>query len=172
MLARSACRPINYPSPQEPLSSDILTSVSLTGTNHAEDQPIHLRLPPGAEARSKHVKTNVEEYAGLLGRACPAAVYEYVDDEGADGTEEKGGYGGKKFVINSQVSIVFSAYIARRALKRRRIVSIASFATSKSLRKTLPGLYRKEAAGQNTVSSLCQIIDRVMANDNASFDLT
>ena len=100
----SECQPIDYQPPQAPLSSDILTSVSLTGTNHAEDQPIHLRLPPGTETRSKHVKTNVEEYAGLLGRACPAAVYEYVEDEGADGTEAKGGYNGKKFVINSQVS--------------------------------------------------------------------
>lgn len=37
------------------------------------------------------------EYAGLLGRACPAAVYEYADAEGNDADAE-----GKKFVINSQ----------------------------------------------------------------------
>ena len=41
----------------------------------------------------------VLEYAGLLGRACPAAVYEYTDAEGADQDAA-----GKKFVINSQVS--------------------------------------------------------------------
>lgn len=29
----------------------------------------------------EHVKTNVETYAGLLGHACPAGVYEYVEDE-------------------------------------------------------------------------------------------
>ncbi|KAH8112388.1 hypothetical protein DFH11DRAFT_1706493 [Phellopilus nigrolimitatus] len=96
------CKPIEYPPPQPPLSTDILTSVALTGTNHAEDQPVHLRLPPGAEARAAHVKENVGEFAGLLSRACPAAVYEYVEDEGAEGTEARGGYGGKKFVINSQ----------------------------------------------------------------------
>lgn len=31
------------------------------------------------KARHEHVKVNVSEYAGLLGRACPAGVYEYVD---------------------------------------------------------------------------------------------
>ena len=104
-LCVSESQPIDYPAPQAPLSTDILTSVALTGTNHTEDQPVHLRLPPGNKARSAHVKTNVEEYAGLLSRACPAAVYEYVDDEGMDGTTESGGYNGKKFVINSQVSL-------------------------------------------------------------------
>ncbi|CAE6469145.1 unnamed protein product [Rhizoctonia solani] len=61
-----------------------------------------------AKARHEHVKTNVSEYAGLLGRACPAGVYEYVDggiEPGApvpEGKEEDAGYGGKKLVINSQ----------------------------------------------------------------------
>jgi hypothetical protein len=40
----------------------------------------------------------VGQYAGLLGRACPAGVYEYNDAEGADEDAR-----GKKFVINSQV---------------------------------------------------------------------
>lgn len=100
----SECKPIKYPPPQPPLSTDILTSVALTATDHAEDQPVHLRLPPGPEARAAHIKKNMEEYAGLLGRACPAQVYEYVADEGKAGTEEFGGYNGTKFVINSQVS--------------------------------------------------------------------
>jgi len=43
--------------------------------------------------------TMLLDYAGLLGRACPAAVYEYADAEGGDADAE-----GKKFVINSQVS--------------------------------------------------------------------
>lgn len=37
------------------------------------------------------------EYAGLLGNACPAAVYEYADAEGSAEDAR-----GKKFVINSQ----------------------------------------------------------------------
>lgn len=90
-------KPIDYPKPDGKLSFDILTSVSLTGTNHAENQPVHLRLPPGEEARKHHVQENVGKYAGLLGRVCPAAVYEYQDAEGADVDAE-----GKKFVINSQ----------------------------------------------------------------------
>ena len=101
----SECKPIDYPTPKAPLSTDILTSVALTGTNHTEDQPVHLRLPPGPGPRSAHVKKNIEEYAGLLGRACPASVYEYVDAEGSEGSEEGGGYAGKKLVINSQVRL-------------------------------------------------------------------
>lgn len=114
----SECKPIEYPAPQPPLSTDLLTALSLTATNHAENQPIHLQLPnmgvetfdseAAVKARHEHVKTNVSEYAGLLGRACPAGVYEYVDggiDPGTpvpEGKEEEAGWGGKKLVINSQ----------------------------------------------------------------------
>ncbi|CAL1709450.1 unnamed protein product [Somion occarium] len=119
------CKPIEYPPFEPPLSTDLLTSLALTGTNHAEDQPVHLRVRKylssndvgkegqdpaeeetfveSKELRRDHVKVNVGEYAGLLGRACPAQVYEYVEDESA--TEEKPepeGWGGKKLVINSQ----------------------------------------------------------------------
>src|SRR5262249_21708488 len=93
---------ISYPPPQPPLSTDLLTSVTLTSTNHAEDQPVHLRLPPGPDAHCAHVQKNVGEYAGLLGRACPAGVYEYVDAGENEG--ELGAWEGKKLVINSQVS--------------------------------------------------------------------
>jgi len=96
------CTPPVYPTPQPPLSTDLLTSLSLTSTNHAENQPVHLRLPPGAEACRHHVQVNVGDYAGLLARGCPAGVYEYVDAEVADGKEEDRGWGGKKLVINSQ----------------------------------------------------------------------
>ncbi|KAI0795599.1 FAD/NAD(P)-binding domain-containing protein [Abortiporus biennis] len=120
------CKPIEYPPFQPPLSTDLLTSLALTGTNHAEDQPIHLRvrnyikgeneasaeteggLPKehwveGKDVKREHVRVNVGEYAGLLGRACPAQVYEYVDDEAsAAGATDGEGWGGKKLVINSQ----------------------------------------------------------------------
>jgi electron-transferring-flavoprotein dehydrogenase len=118
----SECKKIEYPPFQPPLSTDLLTSLALTGTNHAEDQPVHLRVVGGLqapdegkdiegsasepgqetlEARSEHVKRNVGEFAGLLGRACPAQVYEYVDVE--EGEKNEGGWEGKKLVINSQV---------------------------------------------------------------------
>jgi electron-transferring-flavoprotein dehydrogenase len=89
--------PIEYPKPDGEISFDILTSVARTGTNHAEGQPVHLRLPTDKDARKRHTETNVTEYDGLLGRVCPAAVYEYQDAEGADVDAV-----GKKFVINSQ----------------------------------------------------------------------
>ncbi|KIP03278.1 hypothetical protein PHLGIDRAFT_31870 [Phlebiopsis gigantea 11061_1 CR5-6] len=119
----SECTPIAYPPFEAPLSTDLLTSLALTGTNHAEDQPVHLRVrrytqqdgvageEPSVEAeeaftedtavRREHVRVNVGEYAGLLGRACPAQVYEYVDDEASQGSDGEG-WGGKKLVINSQ----------------------------------------------------------------------
>ncbi|KAJ8294175.1 putative electron transfer flavoprotein-ubiquinone oxidoreductase, mitochondrial [Rhodotorula toruloides] len=86
---------IDYPKPDGKLSFDILESVSRTNTYHAEDQPVHLHIEPSA--RAAHVKTNVKQYAGLLGRVCPAAVYEYVDAEGKEEEAE-----GKRLVINSQ----------------------------------------------------------------------
>ncbi|GAA5935480.1 hypothetical protein JCM10213_004039 [Rhodosporidiobolus nylandii] len=89
-------KPIDYPAPDGVLSFDILTSVSRTGTMHAEDQPVHLHIK--AQDRPAHVQKNVEDYAGLLGRVCPAAVYEYVD---ADQPEEADA-AGKRLVINSQ----------------------------------------------------------------------
>lgn len=122
----SECQPIEYPPFEPPLSTDLLTSLALTGTNHAEDQLVHLRvrqyepakddgeegsgegtgLKPekfseSKEVRKHHVAVNVGDYAGLLGRACPAQVYEYVEDE--SGSEES--WGGKKLVINSQVCV-------------------------------------------------------------------
>jgi electron-transferring-flavoprotein dehydrogenase len=114
-------KPIIYPAPQPPLSTDLLTSLALTGTNHAEDQPVHLRvLKEGTTEESKdlrrqHVRENVGEYAGLLGRACPAAVYEYVDDESSVGMDGEG-WGGKKLVINSQVR--FASFASEPSVQR------------------------------------------------------
>ncbi|KAF9219207.1 hypothetical protein BS17DRAFT_804516 [Gyrodon lividus] len=94
---------IVYPAPQPPLSTDLLTSLALTGTNHAEDQPVHLRVRKDtvedANVRKEHVYHNVSEYAGLLQRACPAGVYEYIEDEA---NTEKDGWNGQKLIINSQ----------------------------------------------------------------------
>ncbi|KAH7929289.1 hypothetical protein BV22DRAFT_1125898 [Leucogyrophana mollusca] len=99
-------KPIDYPPPQPPLSTDLLTSLALTGTNHAEDQQVHLRVRKDsiedAAIRRNHVKRNASEFAGLLQRACPAAVYEYVEDEGDKVNGEPEGWNGTKLVINSQ----------------------------------------------------------------------
>ena len=53
------------------------------------------------------------EYAGLLGRACPAAVYEYADAEGSEADAQ-----GKKFVINSQVRLFLLAFEIEMLMSR------------------------------------------------------
>lgn len=82
------CPKIAYPKPDGVLTFDRLTSVSLSGTNHAEDQPCHLQLADPAAA----VGIELAEYDGPSQRYCPAGVYEYVT--GPDGAP--------KFQINAQ----------------------------------------------------------------------
>nr|WP_315486463.1 electron transfer flavoprotein-ubiquinone oxidoreductase [uncultured Undibacterium sp.] len=73
--------PINYPKPDGKLTFDRLSSVFISNTNHAEDQPIHLTLKDA----SVPVNINLAKYAGPESRYCPAGVYEFVKtDEGAD----------------------------------------------------------------------------------------
>ena len=73
--------PIVYPKPDNKLTFDRLTSVFISNTNHAEDQPIHLTLKDA----SVPVNINLATYAGPEARYCPAGVYEFVKtDEGAD----------------------------------------------------------------------------------------
>ena len=88
MHAASACEPINYPRPDGVLTFDRLSSVFISNTNHAEDQPAHLTLKDAAVP----VAVNLSRYAGPEARYCPAAVYEYV------GVEE----GAPRLVINAQ----------------------------------------------------------------------
>lgn len=68
--------PIVYPKPDGVLSFDKLSSVFLSNTNHAEDQPIHLTLKDAAVP----TRVNLPMYAGPEQRYCPAGVYEYVED--------------------------------------------------------------------------------------------
>jgi electron-transferring-flavoprotein dehydrogenase len=79
---------IEYPRPDGKLSFDRLSSVFLSNTNHAEDQPCHLLLKDPTMPE----RVNWPVYAGPETRYCPAAVYEYT------GIEE----GQPKLVINAQ----------------------------------------------------------------------
>jgi electron-transferring-flavoprotein dehydrogenase len=81
------CAPIAYPKPDGTLTFDKLSSVYLSNTNHAEDQPVHLVVRGMAlQKESEH-----DVYAGLSQRYCPAGVYEWVDEAGAP-----------RYVINAQ----------------------------------------------------------------------
>lgn len=84
----SESKKIEYPKPDGVLTFDILTSVSFSNTNHAEDQPSHLQLiDPTIPTR-----VNLPLYDEPAQRYCPAAVYEIV----------KGNQGVAKLQINAQ----------------------------------------------------------------------
>ena len=75
------CTPIEYPKPDGKISFDKLSSVFISGTNHEENQPIHLTLKDA----SIPVSLNLAKYAGPEQRYCPAGVYEFVKtDTGGD----------------------------------------------------------------------------------------
>ena len=71
-------QPIIYPKPDGKLSFDRLSSVFISNTNHAENQPSHLTL----KNDSVPVQVNLKTYAGPEQRYCPAGVYEYVETDG------------------------------------------------------------------------------------------
>ena len=75
------CAPVVYPKPDGRLTFDKLSSVFISSTNHAENQPAHLTLRDPAVPTA----VNLARYAGPEARFCPAGVYEFVqDDAGAD----------------------------------------------------------------------------------------
>ena len=84
-------KPIEYPRPDGALTFDKPSSVFLSGTNHEENQPVHLTLRDDAAP----VGVNLADYAGPEERFCPAGVYEFVED-GA------GGDGKRRLRINAQ----------------------------------------------------------------------
>jgi len=83
--------PITYPKPDGVISFDKLSSVFLSGTNHEEDQPIHLTLRDASVPIAK----NLPVYGEPARLYCPAGVYEVVY---ADEAARKD----PRFVINAQ----------------------------------------------------------------------
>ncbi len=84
----SEVEPIMYPKPDGVLTFDRLTSVSFSATNHAEHQPVHLKLVDPAVPTA----VNLPKFGGPSQYYCPAGVYEFID--GADGSPQ--------FQINAQ----------------------------------------------------------------------
>ena len=78
---------IAYPRPDGVLTFDRASSLFLSGTNHEEDQPVHLKLADPAIP----ISVNLPEYGEPAQRYCPAGVYEVVEETS-----------GPRFQINAQ----------------------------------------------------------------------
>jgi electron-transferring-flavoprotein dehydrogenase len=81
-------QPIDYPKPDGKLTFDIPTSLFLSGTNHEEDQPVHLVLTDPKVP----IRDNLPVFAEPAQRYCPAAVYEVLESKD----------GKPRFQINAQ----------------------------------------------------------------------
>ena len=72
---------IDYPKPDNVVSFDRNSSVFLSGTNHEENQPVHLTLKDA----SVPIEHNLALYDAPEQRYCPAGVYEIVrEDDGSN----------------------------------------------------------------------------------------
>ena len=69
---------IDYPKPDGVLTFDRLSSVFLSNTNHAENQPSHLQVGNPDLQRSSELAV----FDGPSTRYCPAGVYEWVEQDG------------------------------------------------------------------------------------------
>lgn len=81
-------KPIQYAKPDGKLTFDIPSSLFLSGTNHTEDQPVHLVLTDPKVP----IRDNLPIYAEPAQRYCPAGVYEVLQN----------GDGKPRFQINAQ----------------------------------------------------------------------
>ncbi len=93
------CKPIAYPKPDGILTFDRNSSVFLSNTHHAEDEPVHLHLAdPDLQETSE-----LHKFAGPSTRYCPAGVYEWVDGEGNTiAPEDMATAKDAKYIINAQ----------------------------------------------------------------------
>ncbi len=83
----SKMKKIEYPKPDNVVTFDKTSSVYLTGTNHTENQPVHLKLID----KNLPINYTLEKYDEPAQRYCPVGVYEIQIENNL-----------KKFVINSQ----------------------------------------------------------------------
>ena len=88
LLPAESAEQIKYPKPDGKISFDKLSSVFLSNTNHAEDQPCHLKL----KDPQIPISVNLPKFDEPAQRYCPAGVYEVLEDAN----------GNKRFQINAQ----------------------------------------------------------------------
>lgn len=72
------CKRIEYPKPDNKLSFDLLSSVYLSNTFHAENQPCHLQLLDPETP----IQFNLAQFDEPAQRYCPAGVYEIIREDG------------------------------------------------------------------------------------------
>ena len=68
------CKTITYPRYDGKLTFDKPSSLYLSGTNHQDDQPCHLRLSD----TDTPIRTNLADFDAPEQRYCPAGVYEII----------------------------------------------------------------------------------------------
>ena len=78
---------IEYPKPDNLIAFDKTSSVYLTGTNHVENQPVHLKL----KDNDLPINYTLNKFDEPAQRYCPVGVYEVQIENNT-----------KKFIINSQ----------------------------------------------------------------------
>ncbi len=87
LLPANKSKKIDYPKPDGVITFDKTSSVYLTGTNHTDNQPVHLKLKDS----DLPINYTLEKFDEPAQRYCPAGVYEVQIEDNIS-----------KFVINSQ----------------------------------------------------------------------
>ena len=87
LRSASETKKIDYPKPDNVITFDKTSSVYLTGTNHADNQPVHLQL----KDPNLPISYTLEKFDEPAQRYCPVGVYEVQIENDKP-----------KFVINSQ----------------------------------------------------------------------
>jgi electron-transferring-flavoprotein dehydrogenase len=89
LIPADKIKKIDYPKPDGKLSFDKTSSVYLTGTNHRENQPVHLQL----KDPNLPIKYTLNKFDEPAQRYCPVGVYEIQVDKNNLNPQ---------FIINSQ----------------------------------------------------------------------
>ena len=75
-LKSHKCKKIAYEKPDNEITFDRLTNLSFSGTNHAENQPVHLQILD----KNLPINYNLKEYNSPEQLYCPAGVYEIISE--------------------------------------------------------------------------------------------